>query len=85
MNRIKYLQSLVAVGSNRWPGPRAGAGDWPKPYRGSYMQASTIVNPRIGVDDVDRLAVHWSVTSPDLAQRRNISSPIVIGDSVYVV
>lgn len=49
------------------------------------MQASTIVNPRIGVDDVDRLAVHWSVTSPDLAQRRNISSPIVIGDSVYVV
>ena len=95
MNRIAPFVIIVAAllapaspaSADWWPGPRASVKDWPQHFRGSYHQASALVDPGIGVDDVGRLAVEWSVNNPKPrgdATPQVSTSPIVIGDAVYV-
>ena len=95
MNRIRHLLTIVTVGlavlalaspasADLWPGSRAEAEDWPQRFLDSRHQASTLVDPNIDVGDVNPLKVDWSVTDPGPRVADAETSPIVVGDAVYV-
>ena len=95
MNRIRHLLTIVTVGlavlalaspasADWWRGSRAEAEDWPQRFRDSRHQASTLVDPNIDVGDVNPLKVDWSVTDPGPRVADAETSPIVVGDAVYV-